>query len=149
MVEQKALDRFFTKFSPEPNSGCWLWTHGLHGNGYPGFWYKGKNYTGHRFAYEALVGPIPAGMQIMHSCDTPSCVNPDHLRPGTQTENNLQAVAQGRMGFANAKLTREQVREIRLEHSRGATRADLARKYGVRDTTMGMVVNRKTWKDVS
>ena len=91
--------RIWAKISPEPNSGCWLWTGGLGSNlGYGKFNHK----QAHRAAYEAFRGPIPPGLTIDHLCRTPSCVNPDHLEPVTHRENILR----GRSLFAmNAKKT--------------------------------------------
>ncbi len=64
-------------------SGCWLWTGGITPRGY-GY---GKSKHAHRYSYEAFVGPIPDGLEIDHLCRVTSCVNPDHLEPVTQREN--------------------------------------------------------------
>lgn len=61
-------------------------------DGYVQITLAGKRRTGaHRWAYELLVGPIPAGLTLDHLCRQPSCVNPEHLEPTTQRENNLRA----------------------------------------------------------
>jgi hypothetical protein len=81
--------------------GCWMWTAGTDRDGYGkfaiGHGKQDQTHTrAHRFAYELLVGPIPDGMVVMHSCDTPACVNPDHLSVGTPLDNNDDKVAKGR-----------------------------------------------------
>jgi hypothetical protein len=83
-------ERFESKYYPEPNSGCWLWDahcakngYGLIGGGGTG----GGMKLAHRVSYELYVGPIPDGMNVLHKCDTPCCVNPDHLRLGTLSDN--------------------------------------------------------------
>jgi hypothetical protein len=78
---------------PEPNTGCSLWTRAHEGpgyktgRGYGSLQYKGVKYRAHRLAWEANNGPIPAGMYVLHSCDTPCCVNIDHLFLGTPQDN--------------------------------------------------------------
>lgn len=87
------------KYIPEPNSGCWLWHGSCYKRGRPyGIvrrWRRGQKYA-HRLAYEAAYGPIPAGKVVRHSCDTPACVNPNHLVLGTQAENVADMDARGR-----------------------------------------------------
>ena len=76
---------------------CHLWTAQLDKDGYGQFSVSyGKKYQSHRLAYELYVGPIPAGKVVMHICDRPRCVNPDHLRVGTQAENMADMKAKGR-----------------------------------------------------
>lgn len=66
--------------------GCWPWTAGL-SRGYPYVAYRGQGTYGHRLMYEAIVGPIPEGLNLDHLCRNPICVRPDHLEPVTQFEN--------------------------------------------------------------
>jgi hypothetical protein len=68
---------------------CWLWL-GARGGHYGSYYSDGKSVLAHRFAYEALVGPIPDGLQIDHLCRVRLCVNPAHLEPVTQRENILR-----------------------------------------------------------
>jgi len=79
--------RFFAKVSPEPNTGCWLWSGAISGGGYGQFSIKRKIQYAHRVSYVHFVGPIPSGLEIDHLCRTRSCVNPDHLEPVTRREN--------------------------------------------------------------
>ncbi len=85
-------ERFFSKVSPEPNSGCWLWTAATNGKGgYGLFCVKGEtkweNKYAHRVSYEHHVGPIPDGLDIDHLCRNRACVNPAHLEPVTRKVN--------------------------------------------------------------
>lgn len=81
--------RFEEKFTPEPNTGCWLWTAALNGHGYGAFTLpiSRRKVGAHRLAYELYRGPIPTGFQIDHLCRVRSCVNPSHLEAVTQFEN--------------------------------------------------------------
>ena len=84
-------ERFWTKV--HKTDTCWLWTGGI-SHGYGSFDLPGvgrwRAVRAHRFAYEALVGPIPEGMVIDHLCRVKACVNPDHLEPVTQRTNLLR-----------------------------------------------------------
>lgn len=90
-------ERFFR--SIEKTDACWLWTGRLVGKGYGmiGLGGKGaKQILVHRLSHEIHKGPIPEGMVVMHKCDNPRCVNPDHLEAGTQSQNIKDAFARGR-----------------------------------------------------
>lgn len=92
-------DRFYEKMIPEPNSGCWLWLAGADQYGYGKFHLNGKKITAQRASYILHVGDIPQGHEIDHLCKNPTCVNPDHLRAVTKSEN-----LSGRRSF-NGSLT--------------------------------------------
>lgn len=85
-------------------SGCWEWT-GFHKPlrgmphlkvGYGAMSYRGTPWPAHRLSYHLLVGPIPDGLIVLHKCDNPPCVNPDHLQLGTHQDNSLDASRKGR-----------------------------------------------------
>lgn len=90
---QSGLQRFMARVIPEPNSGCWLWAGSIKPLGYGSWGHGGRMYQAHRFAYEAMVGPIPEGMHIDHLCRVRCCVNPKHLEPVTPRENVRRAMA--------------------------------------------------------
>lgn len=77
-------ERFWSKV--EKTESCWIWT-GSKPNGYGQFYLEGKNRPAHRVSYELLRGAIPNGLVLDHLCQTPACVNPDHLEPVTHQEN--------------------------------------------------------------
>lgn len=80
-------------YSPEPNTGCWLWLGKLsRENGYGQMGVMGKTRYAHRLAWEVAHGPIPPGLTIDHLCRQRSCVNPDHLEVVTIRENVLRGV---------------------------------------------------------
>lgn len=81
-------DRFWTKI--EKIGGCWLWTAYTDHKGYGRFKLDGKAERAHRVSYEALVGPIPEGLQLDHLCRVRSCVNPDHMEAVTNRENCMR-----------------------------------------------------------
>lgn len=73
------------------DGACWPWTGGLDRRGYCNFRIAHDvSRKGHRIAYEALVGPIPSGLELDHLCRNPSCVNPAHLEPVTHRENVIR-----------------------------------------------------------
>lgn len=153
-----AIDRFLTRV--DKTATCWIWTGGKSQNGYGCF--KADPTTmvrAHRWSYEHYVGPIPDGLILMHSCDVPACVNPAHLTPGTQSENQQDMVKKGRIGerrLANgkagsrrqAKLTPETAAEIRAKYATGEyTHRSLAAEYGVGHTTIRYALSGRTWQD--
>ncbi len=80
-------------------SGCWLYTGSKDGGGYGTVSIRRGSAPGkaHRISYEHHVGAIPAGTMVCHRCDTPACVNPDHLFIGTQSDNMQDCASKGRI----------------------------------------------------
>ncbi|MUN41437.1 HNH endonuclease [Actinomadura litoris] len=92
-IAPRFVDDFWSQVEKTHDYGCWLWTGKADPKGY-GRW-KSKHLA-HREAWRRERGPIPDGIWILHHCDTPPCVNPAHLYPGTVVENVRDAVARGR-----------------------------------------------------
>jgi HNH endonuclease len=87
-------DRFWTKVTK--TRGCWLWTACLTPCGYGMFETRRRTRLAHRWSYAAAYGPIPDGLYVLHHCDTPECVRPNHLYLGTQTDNMADMKRRGR-----------------------------------------------------
>jgi hypothetical protein len=106
-------------------AGCLEWTGYRDGFGYGRLTVNGRTWSAHRAAYADAIGPIPDGMLVLHKCDNPACANPAHLELGTDAENNAQKARRGR---APAKLSDEQVRQIRTAAGR---HRDIGDAFGV------------------
>jgi hypothetical protein len=85
------------------DAGHWLWNGALNRDGYGRLVVARRLHLAHRYVYEQFVAPIPEGMCIDHTCRVRHCVNPDHLRVVTPTQNALEN-SLGR-GAVNASRT--------------------------------------------
>lgn len=134
-----------------PPSTCRLWLLSVDRAGYGFAWRAGRAIKAHRLAYEAHVGPIADGAHVLHRCDTPSCVNPDHLFLGTNADNVADRVSKRRtsrtVGEANgrAKLSGDLVYQIRAMLGEGRTQTDIARDLGLHRNTVGEVARGERW----
>ena len=146
-------DRFHSRYIPEPNSGCWIWLGKLSAYGYGLIPANGNRKTkellAHRVSVELSGRTIPPKHCACHKCDTPSCVNPDHLFIGTKAQNSQDMAHKGRSTKAErnpqSKLTLDQVLAIRADIATPAT--VLATQYGVTQWTIRNYRSRRTWKD--
>jgi predicted DNA-binding protein (UPF0251 family) len=110
-----------------------------------------KKVRAHRLAFERAHGWLPS--VVMHACDNPLCINPDHLFAGTVTQNNKDRAIKGRNADVNgeknpqAKLTRQDVEQIRSLYSVGnVSYQELAKKFNVHRSTIGSIVRMQRWK---
>jgi len=93
------ISRFWKKVNKSGADDCWNWTAGKFRSGYGAFSVLTKLLKAHRISYMITNGPIPEGLFICHKCDNPSCVNPSHLWPGTNSDNLMDASRKGRIAF--------------------------------------------------
>lgn len=141
----------FAGLMPE---GCWEWSGPRSDKGYGLTKYRMRQVRAHRLTWELLFGPIPDGMRVCHTCDNPPCCRPNHLFLGTDADNVHDAQAKGRRKSRqinvirpNAKLTSDQVAQIRARYLVGADRqVDLAAEFGVSQSIISRVVRGVYWR---
>jgi hypothetical protein len=149
-VKKTAEERFWEKVKKSVD-GCWTWTAGTSKNfGYG--WFRsgtGEPVHAHRFSWEIHYGPIPENQCVLHSCDNPLCVRPDHLFLGNRTKNAADRDGKGRGRNARgedhgkAKLTEDDVRAIRKEYSEGSCGyRKLSKQYGVSRQSIQAIIKR-------
>jgi len=134
-------DRFWKFVEPEPNSGCWLWIGARQRYGSIKI-SPTRSGRAHRVSWELEYGSIPDGLSVLHRCDTPACVNPKHLRLGTQADNMREASERQRWSPVRPwrwGLTAQQRIEIR-SRLRAERQKDLAAEYGVTPATVRTTV---------
>lgn len=100
-IDGRSFERFFNNIEFFDKDKCWEWTASKDKNGYGKFYANGKHIRAHRYSYMAAIGPIGDGLFVCHSCDNPSCVNPDHLFIGTPLDNMRDKVSKGRLRNQN------------------------------------------------
>ena len=126
-------------------SKCIISPHYKDRDGYARKGYKGKVYTHHRLVY-ALHNGIDLdnmkGLVVMHTCDNPPCINPDHLRLGTHQDNMTDKINKKRH---KTKLTEQQVLDIRAPNKSGV---ELGNEYGVTKATISDIRLRKIWRHI-
>jgi len=146
------IERFWRRV--RKTKTCWLWTGPKIRNGYGQLGDGDGGYVkAHRYSWEFRYGPIPDGMFVLHTCDNPSCVRPDHLFLGTAADNNEDARLKGRLAHSerngNAKLTAAIVTAMRAEYAAGGVFVrELAEKYNVSSSTADHAIRRITWQYV-
>ncbi len=163
-MDIKSLPRFWSKInvhgatqSHVPHLGnCWEWTGARNDRGYGQLRFGKRVLYAHRLMWEHAHGS-PPGDVVMHLCDNPGCVRPEHLRAGTLADNARDCFAKGRArgllthervrGEKNhvAKLTRDDVETIRAEPCVRGSGVRLARRFGVSTAVISKVRLRQTW----
>ncbi|EIM13852.1 HNH endonuclease signature motif containing protein [Pseudomonas chlororaphis] len=159
MATDKETLRTRLKAKSVQDGDCLMWTGSTLGKHKYGGLKVGRTMLyAHRLSYELSKGKIPDGMVVMHTCDRPACINPDHLVLGTQKENMEDMYSKGRnaptKGEINgrAKLTSEQVSVIRnrfVPYCRKNGSVAMAREYGVTHQAIRSIVRGKTWKHLA
>ncbi len=148
-------ERFKRCIGPKNENGCILWNAGGTAAGYGTLHSDDckKTIYAHRYAWERINGPIPEGLDILHSCDNPGCINPDHLTPGTHAQNMADSVSRDRhaRGERNghAKLSDKEILEIRTLYAEGKLfQKEIAAKFGIDQGHVSHIVNGQAWKHI-
>lgn len=156
-MTEKDLLRFKEKVVEAAPDACWLWTGLKSHNGYGQLMCKIRDgyfrpVRAHRIAWEAVNGPIPEGMYVLHSCDTPACCNPKHLFLGTAKDNIHDAVRKGRHPHHEShgmhRLTKDDVDVIRALCCIGVRRRLVAALYGTSRTYVNDIHWKSIWKGI-
>lgn len=140
--------KFIKNVDKNGPNGCHIWNGSIIPiSGYGRMKIDGRVIRAHRFAYILFKGPISEDKIIMHTCNNKLCVNPDHLKEGTNAENSQQMVNDGRQVCGNAKLT-IYVSEIRELYNTGNySYENLAEMFNVTKGAIALIIRNKNWKD--
>lgn len=139
------------------SNGCWLYQGAIKktGLGYGWVGLNGKQMGAHRASWIVKNGPIEKDLCVCHKCDVPSCINPDHLFIGTQSENMKDAykkkrkkpINQGGQTNPSSKLTLNQVREIRAMLSEKVKQKTIAEKFNISQVAVSNIKTERRWKN--
>jgi len=142
-------NRFYEKVWPVPESGCWIWVGAWDEKGYGRVYSAGQTYEyAHRASYRLHLGQAADGLHVCHKCDTPACVNPDHLFLGTHAENMADRSKKNRCSRARttSKLSAAQVVRIRELLSEGLLQTEIAAIFGVKQPCIWKIKAGLSWK---
>jgi len=166
-VVTNPMTRFWDKV--EITDSCWNWKGAKTNNGYGRITMgrRGTEAPAHRVSYIIHKGKIPFGYCVCHTCDNPSCVNPEHLFIGTDKDNMMDATKKGRMAKGtrngkythpeatprgqdngNSKLTVDDVIYIRTCPRKYGTIKALCKRFGISDTNIYRILNKQMWKHI-
>lgn len=162
-VSKRAIkQRFWAKVNKDgpapshlPELGqCWLWMGATRSAGYGSFSVMGENLSAHRFSWEIHYSRIFDDLNVLHRCDTPLCVRPEHLFLGTKADNHADMDQKGRRHVVrgesspHAKLTESDVRVIRERIGHGEIARVIAIDYSVTQGVISSIARGKTWRHV-
>jgi predicted XRE-type DNA-binding protein len=136
----------------ERTEDCWKWT-GTLWHGYGRIWARDRYLAVHRYSWMLHYGTIPEGLYVLHYCDNPACVRPDHLFLGTHQDNMDDCTQKDRQarGEENgkARLTIDGVLEIRRLWKTGRlSQTQIAEDFGVSRQQIQRIVTRQQWKHI-
>ena len=143
---------FWDKIEIGPPSECWIWSYGKKTTGYGELKSHTKRFLVHRFMWEEIYGKIPANMCVCHKCDNPLCVNPSHLFLGTIADNQQDMASKGRSTqgekHPKAKLTNNDITDIRQLLSKGIYQKDVALFYNISQPAISLINTGRHWPHI-
>lgn len=154
-IPDSAIGRFWNKVKIVQND-CWLWQGALGRKGYGSFTVSRKFPTkiAHRVSYLIANRELDLDLQVCHSCDTPGCVNPDHLWQGTAKENSMDMVRKGRSPRGekqgHSTLTKADIVAIRAMYSSGRfQQIEIAEKFKTSKGNIQHICANDTWRHIA
>lgn len=160
MSAKQTAYSFWDKVNVKGLYQCWNWKGSRNSTGYGTVSWDGKVYTAHRVAawIRCMVTDPSAPKSkkektfVLHKCDNRLCCNPEHFFLGNYSDNQKDAYEKKQRKqpkgerHSNAKLTSAQVKSIRSAYTKGAYQTDLAKKYGVSQTSISLIIRGATYK---
>lgn len=152
--DERLIRRLASGLDSAEDGRCWLWTKATNRSGYGLFGGNSTSYLAHRLAFRLSGKEIPQGFGVLHTCDTPGCINPSHLYAGTQADNMRDCRDRGRMirgycvGEAHGRhvLKEQHVKEIMNLLSINISQDVIGRIFEVSQGTVSNIKNGKNWK---
>lgn len=151
-MKKSLFCRFLNKFQANENN-CWIWNGTKHEFGYGKIGVDGKMLKAHRVSWFLFKGQIPASLCVLHKCDNPACVNPDHLFLGTLKDNTRDMIRKGRdaaCGERNheSKLSPAQVAEIIALRKEGVMLKYISAQFGISMGHVSQIASGGRWGHV-
>lgn len=142
------ISRFFTKVLKTDT--CWVWQGGVDGNKYGKFYLGYKTILAHRFSAMLVTGPeYLANKDVLHTCDNPPCVNPNHFQYGNQAQNIADMVSKCRQArgekHSQSKLSEADIETIRIRLSNGEKQVKISRDMGINQSVVSRIKTGKAW----
>lgn len=154
VVGEEWVKRFNEKWQKDSVSECWVWTGGRASKGYGEIKipHTRKQIPAHRLSYFIHKGPIPRGKCVLHRCDNPSCVNPDHLFVGTKKDNALDMVSKMRHCYGERqgahKLSEKDVIAMHEMMKLGVKQKSIAEKFEIGEMQVSRIKRGLRWKHI-
>lgn len=138
--------RLWNKVDRTNRFGCWIWTAATDLSGYGV--YDGRGAV-HRLVYEDRHGTIPEGMIVMHTCDAPGCVNPDHLKVGTHAENVADMVEKGRCLRSGPKFSDDACQQMVIAKANGRKIREITHDFAVSQRHLYRILTGRSRSDLA
>lgn len=153
-VKAATIERFWSKIKFGDLNECWEWQANRSAKGYGKFKVDGEKKLAHRFLFIQLNGAMPSNILACHSCDNPTCCNPNHLFAGTYKDNIQDMIRKGRGTYRSgsqhplAKLKEIDIPVIRERLRNGELKSSIAKTYGITVTPLRQIELGITWKQI-
>lgn len=152
-LKEYQINNFWAKVSKGNNNDCWNWTGATRRRGYGHFY----SFVSTRVAYFLHYGVDPMENEVLHSCDNPSCCNPNHLSLGDKKKNADEMMERGRgkeqfeagSKHPGAILVESDIVEIKRRVNTGESQCSVARSYGIYQSVISRIMNKKAWSHVN